>query len=76
MLSLSTIPSMAQSEEEAKMAAQQFLQAKKGGVLSKLSTVKVLDGASTAAKVKSTNLSQARGGVTFTPSMPTMVALP
>ena len=73
---LTAIPLVAQTEEDAKLVAQKFLQAKKGGAQLKLNTVEVKSNLSSAAKVKgmNTNISQA-GGVKYLPSMPKRVAL-
>ena len=45
-LFLTSIPLVAQTEDEAKLAAVKFLQQKKGVTLSNLSTVKVVTGKS------------------------------
>ena len=49
-LFLTSIPLVAQTEDEAKLAAVKFLQQKKGVTLSNLSTVKVVTGKSAATR--------------------------
>lgn len=63
---LTAIPLAAQTEEDAKLVAQKFLQAKKGALL-KLSTVEVKSEVPNAAKAKGKNInaSQIGGGKIF-----------
>lgn len=73
---LTAIPLVAQTEEDAKLVAQKFLQAKKGGALLKLSTVEVKSEVSNAAKAKGKNANASQiGGVKYSPSMPIREAL-
>ena len=73
---LTAIPLVAQTEEDAKLVAQKFLQAKKGALL-KLSTVEVKSEVPNAAKAKGKNInaSQIGGGGKYLPSMPIREAL-
>ena len=52
-LFLTSIPLLAQTEEEAKAAAMKFLQQKKGNVSLKLSALKVLEGKQVSARAQS-----------------------
>ena len=62
---LTAIPLVAQTEEDAKLVAQKFLQAKKGALL-KLSTVEVKSEVPNAAKAKGKNVNASQiGGKIF-----------